>query len=440
MAGADTNDVPQDLVRAEMECILASDCFRPSGVLRNLLAFLVNTTLAGETDQIKEYTIAVQVLGQPASFDSRLNNVVRVHVHRLRERLRKYYSQEGSHAQILIELPVGSYVPQFSPKLAAPPAEAPNAAAGAPTNPPRLPLTSRRWLLPIAVALGLAAGLIAGAGFHSALNRPATTGPNSTALKPFWEPLWNAKIPTVLALANRKFLLDDSGNYLVYYGPKTGLPGTWMNSKADLEPYVSRKCLDATDRLQFNDALTGVGEAESIHVLTELFDAARSPVTLRKGRLLRLEDLRANNVVFLGSPVGHPLMDRIVRDLGLDFWGQGIVVRNQPSHPPFNAERDPSTGTLLRDYGLIARLPGPGPNTRIVILAGNWTYGTLAATRFVTDPAGVAALLAYPGMTRSGKLPEYFEAVVQGEIVQEEIGTVRLMFARPLQLTSPGVQ
>jgi hypothetical protein len=79
--------------------------------------------LAGEADQIKEYSIGVEVLGRAASFDPTSDAGARVEVHRLRRRLQQYYETEGRSRKLRIAIPVGHYVPAFlpNPESAAPP-------------------------------------------------------------------------------------------------------------------------------------------------------------------------------------------------------------------------------------------------------------------------------------------------------------------------------
>lgn len=76
---------------------------------RNVLTYIVEARLTDAADSLKEYTLATQVLAQPASFDPRVNNVVRVHAHRLRQRLHEYYGQDGNAGDLIIELPKGGY-------------------------------------------------------------------------------------------------------------------------------------------------------------------------------------------------------------------------------------------------------------------------------------------------------------------------------------------
>jgi hypothetical protein len=51
-------------IRAQLARILSSPHFAAAEGARKLLSYLVMHTLAGETDQIKEYTLAVEVFGR----------------------------------------------------------------------------------------------------------------------------------------------------------------------------------------------------------------------------------------------------------------------------------------------------------------------------------------------------------------------------------------
>ena len=98
-----------ELALARME---VSAAFRNSSRHRSLLRHLVAKVLADDSASLKETVIAVEVFGRPvATFDPRLDTIVRVEARRLRARLSSYYEAEGRHSPIRIELPVGSYVP-----------------------------------------------------------------------------------------------------------------------------------------------------------------------------------------------------------------------------------------------------------------------------------------------------------------------------------------
>ena len=116
MASPEKLEVTAGAIREEMNRILASAGFAKAKQLRTFLSFLVEKTLAGELDDLKEYSIAVQVFGREQSFDPTADNIVRVEARRLRTRLAEYYVSEGRFDPLVIDVPKGTYVPHFSPR------------------------------------------------------------------------------------------------------------------------------------------------------------------------------------------------------------------------------------------------------------------------------------------------------------------------------------
>jgi len=100
--------------RAELQAVLGSPAFARSPALSHLLSYLCEKTFAGETDQIKEYSVAVDVFDREESFDQDTDSIVRVQANRLRKRLGEYYAKEGAAHAVHITVPVGQYVPVFS--------------------------------------------------------------------------------------------------------------------------------------------------------------------------------------------------------------------------------------------------------------------------------------------------------------------------------------
>lgn len=99
--------------KAELESILASDALSKSANLARLLQYICNVYFEGKAQDLKEYNIGVEALGRPPDFDPTANSIVRVEIHRLRERLKKYYELEGARDPIIVSLNPGSYVPLF---------------------------------------------------------------------------------------------------------------------------------------------------------------------------------------------------------------------------------------------------------------------------------------------------------------------------------------
>jgi adenylate cyclase len=92
-----------------LDRILASPCFVQSERQQRFLRFIVTETLAGHTDRLKGYTIALEVFDRDASFDPAIDAIVRVEATRLRAKLREYYDREGRTDSVRFELPKGAY-------------------------------------------------------------------------------------------------------------------------------------------------------------------------------------------------------------------------------------------------------------------------------------------------------------------------------------------
>ena len=112
-AGAGDADVSPDEAMAQLGRILDSETFSKAPVLRRFLQFLVERTLEGRTDEIKEYGLGVDVFDRGSDFDPRTDTIVRVQARRLRAKLEEYDEGSGGADRILIELPKGSYVAVF---------------------------------------------------------------------------------------------------------------------------------------------------------------------------------------------------------------------------------------------------------------------------------------------------------------------------------------
>src|ERR1700681_1143672 len=81
--------------RAELAAVLGSEVFKRSPKLSRLPAYLCDRYFDGRAGEIKEYTIALDVLGRDPQFDPQLDAIVRVETHHLRKRLKQYYLGDG---------------------------------------------------------------------------------------------------------------------------------------------------------------------------------------------------------------------------------------------------------------------------------------------------------------------------------------------------------
>jgi Tol biopolymer transport system component len=106
-------------VRAQLDKVLSSQLFLRSDRLSAFLTFIVEETLEGRGDTLKEHVIAIEVYGKGPEFNTASDPIVRVDARRLRDKLREYYASTADDP-LVISVPKGSYTPDFEAKQSPP--------------------------------------------------------------------------------------------------------------------------------------------------------------------------------------------------------------------------------------------------------------------------------------------------------------------------------
>jgi hypothetical protein len=114
--GKGTLDTGLTEERAALASVLDSSTFKKSPNLARFLSYICEQYFSGDAQRLKEYSIAVDVFGRPESFTPAEDSIVRVEAHRLRKKLRSFYSGEGSDETLEISIATGQYVPRFVPR------------------------------------------------------------------------------------------------------------------------------------------------------------------------------------------------------------------------------------------------------------------------------------------------------------------------------------
>lgn len=110
-------------VQDQLGRLLASATFANADRMSRFLRYVVERTLAGEADRLKEYAIGIDVFDRNDTYDPRVDSIVRVEAARLRSKVEEYYNRDGLADPVVIRLRRGSYVPAFEVRPAAAPTE-----------------------------------------------------------------------------------------------------------------------------------------------------------------------------------------------------------------------------------------------------------------------------------------------------------------------------
>jgi len=165
--------VLSDEINEALRRILASDPFLRSERLTHFLSYIVEKTLRGQSEYLKEYHIGVEVCGRKESYDTRTDPVVRVEARRLRAALSLYYAGDGKADTVQISLPKGGYVPCFS----SPRAKDPSPVEFVAKTPIQSSFRKFRWLLAMLATL-----LVLGAGYFSWIRWQRPLAENTSTL------------------------------------------------------------------------------------------------------------------------------------------------------------------------------------------------------------------------------------------------------------------
>jgi len=431
--------------RAAIGRVLHSAAFSRSDSSRLLLKFIVEKSLSGDLDSLKEYTIATEALGRPPDFDPKADSIVRIQVQRLRKRLEEYYSGEGREDPVRIVIPSGHYIPEFrTHPEPSPPKKIDEPLV--PFSPDRPGVAtgrelSYRFLIGLVIVL-LSAVVIMGFYLSRALGpKSAAKGsPLPTSLVPLWHVFVPPNDPPLIVYSNAMFLTDDYGDvYRVSLSSARPLPsGAKIPTLSGLEniPPV----LPKTGNLRYFDLYTGTGEVVAAGKIARLLGAEKQDFSVERSGLVSYDNIRSGNVIFLGSSAEDAVLEKLPIDAEFvfDLSGEDAVIRDRapaPGQPrSYELGRDPKTGEYQTDYALISLLPSVDPGRYVLVLAGITTLGTQAAAEFATSPAQMATLENMRAASHgpAGRSP-YFQSLLEVQIRNGAIARIRCLLVRELR-------
>ena len=204
----------------QTERIIASSHFRNSKRCILMLRYIVVHALEGEIDSLKERIIGKEAFERPADYDTSSDPVVRITASEIRKRIALYYRDTGHEQELLIELPVGSYLPEFHDAPQSSPTLNPDTRR---INKLTLDLVNipnlRRWsyLRYLWIFLGCVLAALA-CVLLLVRHRPAPLSQSQLDLDAWWSPVLSARGPLLICIgeasrAENGFGQDVTDNY-----------------------------------------------------------------------------------------------------------------------------------------------------------------------------------------------------------------------------------
>jgi hypothetical protein len=352
--------VAPEATQAQLDRILQSKNLRLSEVQRRLLLYLAERSLAGEADDLKEYTVGIDAFGKPPSYDPRQESVVRMHVARLRQKLAEYYRTDGADDPILVDLPKGGFKMTFEARPVAPEPPPPV------VQPAPSPITKRSGVL---LGSSLAALLIAG-GLVAAKRFSATSAPELLAswtpeLKQLWTPMLSR--PIVVCIAAPSY-----------------------------------------------------GTASGAFRLGQFLGPHKTDLLVTPAEQLSMPEIAMDNVIFLGPATTNRQIQSLPVDQQLVLEPRGIRnLKPLPGEPAFISDVSAQDGHGAEEsYALISHTPGLYGNGEVLYLAGNQVSSVTAAVKAFTDPS-LARTLVDRMRSSAGVVPRYYQVILKVKSMDE---------------------
>ena len=345
--------IPPASVRAALDRVLHSQGFRASRRSQDFLRYVVERTLDGQADTLKERTIGTDVFGRLSGYDPSDDATVRVKAGEVRKRLGHYYSTEGHADEIRIEMPAGTYVPEFTRvEPLAIPADSKHVHAEEPRK------ARPRWVYPLVLAL---LGVI-GAAAWLKLRTP------TTVVDEFWAPVLRGSAPVLLSAA-----------YVPVYG---------------VDPKMSpEKPTRFEDFVLLTDQFVGGGDLMAMSRISGLLNRLHHPYRVKTGGDVSFQDLRTAPAVLIGY--SYTRWREISKEMRffIDAESRPRMVTDNGKPTQWSLPNLPADRRSNEDYAIVTRVFHPDTQAMLVEVVGILQYGTEAAADLITSPDLLAEAL-----------------------------------------------
>jgi hypothetical protein len=358
-----------EAVLDELQRVLGSDPFRNSARSREFLSFVVRHKLDGRDELLKERTIGSELFHRKADYSTGDDAIVRVHAGDVRKRLDHYYQANPNFLSVRIDLPVGSYIPEFrAPVPAAVPVEAPRKRFR-----PRLFIVSAAIIAVAVVVLGLA------------LRSPHPLA-RSSVLSQFWAPALSSTQPVLICMSKPVLYRPSLQLYQDY---SKAHPGTFqseverMNQALPLDP---NQQVAWKDMVVYSEFGVAAGDAYAAFRIAALLGKMEKPTQFRIGNESSFEDLRNEPAVIIGGFSNRWTLEMTsnlrfaFNEKDAQFW---IEDHNSPGKRWFT--RFDAREATIEDFGIANRLLDSKTGQLVISVAGIRAAGSDAAAQLISN-------------------------------------------------------
>lgn len=369
-----------DLIRAHLGEILNGPSFKTSHRSQRFLSHVVQCALSGQWEQLKERSLGIEVFSRDPSYDTGGDSIVRVTAGDVRKRLLQYYAEYPERHAFRIEIPTGSYIPEF-PGLKAP------VLATAPLHAP--PHSPRRARKAAALSLVFVCFWVLGVlSAHFISGFSVKPGSRGQFYRELLGPIVSdSNHETEIALSNPRLLLYVGSN-----DPATPPWPSTVNARVPqaLETILNPSANEGPAKYPFHfltladQDYTGIGDAISAVNLSQLMRSLGRSPRLTESRFLNWRAMRNVHMILLGAPHMSAWAQQCLERSNFTM-GRDAITNAKPLPGERQTYSRSIQGNILEDYGLIWMARSPS-GSRQLLMAGLTSAGTAGVSDFFCDP------------------------------------------------------
>ncbi len=393
----------REAIREQLGRVLASSVFRRSKGCSSLLEYIVNRTLNGEMDRLKERTLGVDVFGRTPDYDTASDHVVRSAAGEVRKRLAQYYMQPERSAELRIEIPPGGYAPRFVPSSVS--------GAGLVRESDRLdlapvPVPERYRPRLIAIAAVAAVAVLSVLAMNGVFAH-STVG----TLDRFWRPVLQSSSPILLCIG--------AWNQPTPVAP-AGAADRLAAGPADIE---SAGAFRGSEKVYLDDAM-------ALLKLAGWLQQKKKPFRILPPARVTFADLQTSPAVLIGfnnfwtTSLADRLRFTVERAPGSDI--KVLRDKKNPTRNDWSVNLSTPYNQPTMDYALVVRAFDQKTGQIAITAAGLSHFGTLAAGEFLTNPELMKKLDAFGG---SGWEHKNVAVVLATEVIKGSPGLPKIVAA-----------
>jgi hypothetical protein len=397
--------VPRYEIEVQLQRLQASSHFKHSLRCSSFLNYVVQKTIEGCRDQLKERTIGIEAFNRSPAYDLNADPIVRAVAGEVRKRLTQYYYEPEHQDELRIELHPGSYIPEFRPVAAkvlhsagaiapepAPPID--HSASQDGTAPARFSPPARKRPRLIALLAGFSAAAAIGCATFVTFFYPPP-------LDRFWQPVLRGSSPGLICVGSLLAMAPS---------PPSGASAASVGG----HPLSSNP--------------VSIADAIAISNLQQQLSRHSRATTIQSAAETTFSDLQRGPVILVSAfnnrwtmSLTDPLRFHFLRPAADVF---EIQDRQDPTHGTWAINTLTPLSRIGHDYGIVACFHDPTTDQTMIVAAGIGENGTIAASELLSNEKYFSEL------TRAERLPRRYqnvEAVIETQVIDGKHGPPRVV-------------